>query len=145
MDSRLGSRQGRARLAWSAMGFVSDWLPVVAWMFVIFLSSSQPTVPGPPEPWLDFVMKKLAHVATYALLGALVWRGLHFRRGALAWALFLTALYGATDEFHQSLVPPREPAIRDVAIDTLGGFLGLLATQLCLDVYSPGKRRFLGR
>ena len=134
-----------SQAAWSAARFLYDWLPVAAWMLVIFISSSQPTMPGPPEPWLDFLIKKMAHVATYALLAALIWRALHFSRGALLWALLLTALYGASDEFHQSLVPPREPAIRDIAIDTFGGFLGLLAVQVCSDLYAAGRRRLLGR
>ncbi len=35
-------------------------------------------------------------------------------------ALWLAALYAATDEFHQTFVPSREGCLRDVAIDSSG-------------------------
>ena len=83
-------------------------------------------MPGPPGTLLDFVIKKAAHVVSYAVLAGLVWRAWGFRSETLFWSLLITALYGASDEWHQSMVPPRDAAVRDVAIDTMGGYLGLV-------------------
>ena len=43
----------RARL------LLSHWLPPILWMVLIFVVSAQPTLPSPPDPWLDLLLKKL--------------------------------------------------------------------------------------
>lgn len=97
------------------------YLPLIIWCCLIFLMSgrSQPDIG--PTYWTNFAAKKFAHLVEYAILAVLSYRA--FR----SWktALFFTALYGASDEFHQSFVPGREPRVRDVLIDILGGGLGL--------------------
>ena len=45
-------------------------------------------------------------------------------RGALFLAVALASLYGATDEFHQSLVPGRDADVVDWVADTLGAAIG---------------------
>ena len=68
----------------------------------------------------------------YALLALAYWRALEFkdRRQWLAW--ILAVLYAATDEYHQSFVPGRHPAVFDVMVyDNLGAALSLwLASTL---------------
>ncbi len=39
-------------------------------------------------------------------------------------SLIFTALYGASDEWHQFYVPERMTDVRDVVADTIGGTLG---------------------
>lgn len=101
---------------------VVAWLPVVAWAVVIFAFSSVPSLSTELGTW-DTVLRKLAHLAEYAVLGALLCRAV--RRPGLAVAL--AALYAVTDEIHQTFVEGRHGAPLDVAIDTTGALLGVLA------------------
>jgi VanZ family protein len=91
-------------------------------MMVIFGLSSIAHPPPLPEG-----TDKDVHSLLYAGLGVLLvralaggWRG----RVTLTIALATTALaglYGITDEFHQSFVPPRQVEALDVVADTIGG------------------------
>ena len=96
------------------------WLPVVAWAALIFALSSIPSLNTGLGTW-DLVLRKLAHAAEFAVLGALLERWLH------RWPLALLAgsLYAATDELHQLLVPGRAGAVTDWAIDTAGVAIGV--------------------
>ena len=78
------------------------WLPVVAWAALIFAFSSVPDLGTGLGGW-DLVLRKLAHAAEYAVLGALLVRATG--RAGLAFAL--GALYAVSDEVHQSFVPGR--------------------------------------
>lgn len=111
--------------------FSKYWLPVIVWAVVIFTFSSS-AVPKVGETyWQDFVAKKIAHIIEYALLGILFYRALKGygikSSDAIIGAIVLTLVYGFTDEFHQMFTPGREPKIRDVIIDTVGGALGVLS------------------
>ncbi len=77
---------------------------------------------------LHAVLRKTAHVTEYAVLGVL-WCSV-LARGrrpwqAIGWAIGLAALYAMMDEAHQAFVPNRTPAVRDVALDTVGAVLGV--------------------
>lgn len=96
------------------------WLPVVAWAAVIFAFSSVPSLSTGLGFW-DLVLRKLAHGAEYAILGALLERWL--RRPWLA--LAAGSLYAATDELHQAFVPGRAGVPTDWAIDTAGVVIGI--------------------
>ena len=132
---------------------VSKWMPVFAWMLLIFAGSSDALSAEhtsrfivPFLRWLDpqisiatiatvhFTLRKLGHFSEYAILASLLLRGLRgtFREGrsgflALA-AFFIAAGFAASDEFHQSFVPTRTASARDVLIDCLGA---LFAVALC--------------
>jgi VanZ family protein len=81
------------------------------------------------------VIRKLAHVTEYFILGLLLFRA--FRGGAKGklrgeWALYsilVVVLCAAADEFHQSFVSTRTASLLDVALDTLGG---ILAQGVCV-------------
>jgi VanZ family protein len=98
------------------------WLPVVAWAALIFASSSVPSLSSGLGTW-DTVLRKGAHLAEYAVLGALLLRALG-RDGA---AFLAGVAYAATDELHQHFVSGRHASPVDVAIDAVGVALGLLA------------------
>jgi VanZ family protein len=104
---------GRSRL--------STWLPVVVWAGVIFAFSSVPSLGTGLGTW-DLVLRKLAHLSEYALLGLLLARAVRRPWAALA----LAAGYAATDEVHQTFVEGRHGAPLDVAIDTLGALAGIV-------------------
>ena len=69
----------------------------------------------------DFVLRKIAHVCEYAILGALLLRAL----GRAELAVAAGVAYAATDELHQHFVPGRHAALRDVAIDAAGVLAGV--------------------
>jgi VanZ family protein len=97
------------------------WLPVVAWAAVIFAFSSVPHLGTGLGTW-DLVLRKIAHTAEYAVLGALLTRAT--ARPALAFGLGV--LYAASDELHQTFVAGRHGSPVDVAIDAVGVAIGVL-------------------
>ena len=99
------------------------WLPVVAWAAVIFAFSAVPSLGIGLGGW-DLILRKLAHVAEYAILGALLARALPSR---LSVAFALGVAYAVTDEIHQTYVPGRAGRPLDVLIDAAGVALGVLA------------------
>jgi VanZ family protein len=100
---------------------VTVWLPVVAWAAVIFAFSSVPHLGTGLGTW-DTVLRKGAHIAEYAVLGALLYRAL----GREAPALAAGIAYAATDELHQHFVRGRHASPVDVAIDAVGLALGMM-------------------
>jgi VanZ family protein len=96
------------------------WLPVLAWAGLIFAFSSVPDLGTGLGTW-DLVLRKLAHAAEFAVLGALLLRALRDERAALAAGI----AYAASDELHQHFVPGRTGAPVDVVIDAAGVALGV--------------------
>ncbi len=133
--------------------FLKHWLPVLIWLGVIFLGStdmlsaehtSRFLVPFLRwiDPQISFAtlnaiqlgIRKLGHLTEYAILAMLLWRAL---RSGTRWQmkmsiLFLvaalaSAIFAASDEFHQSFVPSRTASPTDVMIDICGALIGLLS------------------
>jgi len=142
--------------------FLKHWLPVLIWLGVIFLGStdmlsaehtSRFLVPFLRwiDPQISFAtlnaiqlgIRKLGHLTEYAILAMLLWRAL---RSGTRWQmkmsiLFLvaalaSAIFAASDEFHQSFVPSRTASPNDVMIDICGTLIGLLS---CL-MFAARKR-----
>jgi VanZ like protein len=96
------------------------WAPVVLWAAVIFTFSSIPDLGTGLGTW-DLVLRKLAHGAEYAVLGALLLRALREEIPA-----FVAGVgYAITDELHQHFVPGRAARPLDVLIDSAGVALGI--------------------
>ncbi len=81
---------------------------------------------------LHFLIRKLAHVTEYAIFAFFLYHALQGGR-ARAWrwrtavtAIFIAGAYSLSDEFHQTFVPGRGPALRDCALDTVGATVGIL-------------------
>jgi VanZ family protein len=105
------------------------WLPALLWASLIFFLSAQPVLPktGPSIPHAD----KLAHLVMYAILGFLTTRALRRAHNlplqtAIPLAILIGALYGASDEWHQSFIPPRTPDMADWIADVTGTTLAQL-------------------
>ena len=97
------------------------WLPVLAWAGMIFAFSSVPDLGTGLGAW-DLVLRKLGHVAEFAVLGALLLRAARDERIALAAGI----AYAVSDELHQSFVPGRIGSPLDVLIDAVGVALGVV-------------------
>ena len=132
--------------------FVKYWFPLLIWLGVIFVGStnlmsaehtSRFVVPfllwlkpgmSPHTIWVILVvMRKCAHVAEYVVLALLLWRALRsvpiLRTKTLmvfAAVVLGCALFAASDEFHQTFFKSRTPSVRDVLLDIAGAILGLL-------------------
>ena len=132
--------------------FLKYWLPLLIWLGVIFVGStsvmsaehtSRYIVPfllwlkpgmSPAAIWTILVVaRKCAHVTEYAVLALLLWRAFRnvqvLRTRTLmvfGAALLGCALFAASDEFHQTFVKSRTPAVHDVFLDVTGAVLGLL-------------------
>ncbi len=102
---------------------VKRWALVVLWMGLIFWLSSIPSLSSGLGNW-DLLLRKLAHLTEYAVLGALLARVLPAFP-----ALWIGMAYAASDEIHQSLVPGREGALLDVGLDSVGVLVGILILQ----------------
>lgn len=108
---------------------MSSWLPVIAYMAMLFGFSSLSTLPSPPG---DFSFYDV-HIGAYAGLGALAARA--FAAGRLrnvTWrgvcgAIALSSIYGITDEYHQLFVPGRSFDVLDMLADALGSVVGASA------------------
>jgi VanZ family protein len=114
----------RRKLVTKRSRFVNEWLPAVAWAALIFALSSVPDLGTGLGGW-DLVLRKIAHAAEYAVLGALLLRATG--RAGLAFAL--GAAYAISDEVHQSFVPGRLGSPLDVAIDAAGVAVGIVLWQ----------------
>ena len=107
--------------------FFRYWFPVLVWVALIFYLSGIPRLGTGLE--YDFLLRKCAHVAEYAVLSFLFARALlaSFQGMVsilLTINLVVVILYASLDEFHQSFVPGRVSDWKDVLADTIGGFLG---------------------
>ncbi len=114
------------------------WLLVVGYCGFIFFLSAQSN----PLPLLTaHIWDKALHFTEYATLGALLalafgvwdqptngWR--------VALAILCGALYGASDELHQSFVPGRDAEVGDAVADALGTSLGVGALWLLATLQS---------
>lgn len=136
---------------------VLSWIAVFAWMAIIFSFSHQPATvsSGMSSGITDIILKavsqissdvavdvdtlhtfvrKNAHFFVYLILGVLVFRALHKSgisgyRGAGA-ALLISLLYAMSDETHQLFILGRSGELRDVLIDSLGAFTGIILILL---------------
>ena len=110
---------------------VLAWLPAVAWAGLNFFLSAQP----------DETLKKLGlqgqllsiggHLVVYFVLMVFLVMALRYSsnlssRQVTIVALLIVALYGLSDEYHQSFVPGRTATIADWFVDLIGAGLAWL-------------------
>jgi hypothetical protein len=115
---RIGSRSRRRMLSLLA--------PPLALMGVIFFLSAQPDL-NSGLGTIDFIGRKLIHMAEYGLLWWLLLRAFGFARPGPAAGIALA--YAATDEFHQTFVHGRSGSPADWAIDAVGVAVAWVAWQ----------------
>jgi hypothetical protein len=104
--------------------FFFFWLPPLIWAYVIFYISSGSVPKAGDTFWVDFVIKKSAHMLEYGIFAILFYRAFintgWDKKKAFILTLLLAVLYGSTDELHQFFTPGRESRLRDVIFDTIG-------------------------
>jgi VanZ family protein len=134
---------------------VVNWGPVILWMIVIFVFSTEwfssanttpflapllanllPAAFAPRIEGIVILIRKLSHWSEYFILAILLMRALKaevssqsaMRRSISS--IVLATLYAASDEFHQSFLPSRTANPVDVAIDSFGAVCGTLWCHL---------------
>ena len=131
--------------------FLKYWLPLLTWLCVIFVGSTdlmsaeqtsrflvpflrwlKPDISTGALAQVHFFVRKLGHISEYAILAILLWRALRsgtnlrIKMSLLFVAVWLACgIFAAGDEFHQSFVPSRTASLLDVMIDLSGAFIGL--------------------
>lgn len=95
---------------------------------------------------VDKPVRKMAHMAEYAVLGALlvgaVVSGLEIKKKYLLFAWLIAVVYACTDEVHQLFVPGRYGSVIDVGIDAIGAFAGVVAGSIVLKfIMKRNKKR----
>ena len=105
------------------------WWPALAWAILIFIGSS---IPGHSLPHFS-LWDKLEHAIEYSIFSSLLAYGFGLRRWW--WAIVVGALFGVTDEFHQTFTPGRSGNdLGDMTADLVGSILGA-------SVYYLARRR----
>ena len=121
--------------------FAKWWLPVIAWLIVIFIGSSIGNVPRVGDKTTDGVVHRAAHLLEFAILGALWLRATSkdkpiTKRDVIV-TLIAVALYGASDEFHQRFTPGRSSEGLSVLFDVAGGLIGAWAWRWWVSPRGP--------
>ena len=93
----------------------------------IFFVSSLPGTLGISQ---SFSVAKAYHIIVFFLFALFLFTTIKGKNKLKAWqivtVLIISIIYSILDEFHQSFVPGRDPALRDVMIDSFGIFLSIL-------------------
>ena len=96
------------------------WTLALSYMGLLYWLSSQTSTGGKPLPVPDKLVHAVAYfglcVVVRLAVGTVTTRALL----ATAIAVGLTLLYGATDEWHQSFTPGRQPDLLDWVADAVG-------------------------
>jgi VanZ family protein len=116
--------------------------PLLAYAALIFIVSSMSRL-APPDIGITF-FDKIIHCGEYGLFFLLAMRAVSgapvdvSRRSAYIWAIALTVIYGALDEYHQSFVPGRDADVYDLVADTCGALLAATGFYI---IHRRKKRR----
>ena len=128
------------------------WLWVALWMLVVFLFSTSAfsgdntsRIIGPILKWISpgisnesiafvqFFLRKTAHIIEYAFLAILLCNAIVRRlkefsaKVLIVRSVFISLIYAASDEWHQSLSADRIGSLMDISIDGVGALFGALS------------------
>lgn len=118
---------------------------VIIWMIIIFMFSSQT---GDESSMISdtivnkticinnncnfelatFIIRKFAHLFMYFILGILVMNNFKISKRNILYAFVICVLYSISDEIHQIFSYERSAEIRDIFIDSIGSFIGIIFT-----------------
>lgn len=96
---------------------------------------------------IHYYVRKAAHMTEYFLLAIAISFPLYVYRIRGFWLMLLAGIvcvgFAGFDEYHQSFVASRTPSLKDVGIDSIGAFVGILLVQaFCWSsLHSPGQKK----
>ena len=120
---------------------------VIIWMAVIFIMSSfNSTDSGNQSGFivdiisnilninnidvLSLIIRKLAHLSEYFILGLLVYNLIYSYNKKMYIAIIICIFYAISDEVHQMFVPGRSCQMLDICIDSIGSVLGIFLSSI---------------
>jgi VanZ family protein len=121
----------------------SAWLPVLAYIGVIFSLSSLHSTGPTYFAWQD----KVEHFLEYGCFGLLLARAFRMSLGVqrgLGWALGVVAFgsfVAAADEIYQRWVPGRDSDVRDWVADTTALIVAVLVVSLIARLWARTRGR----
>ena len=122
-------RTGQSKLR----NFLICWLPLIIYCLAIYIQSGQPGLKHIPDVrFLD----KFLHFGAYGLLGILFFRAYETlplkanKTLLILLSIGSATLYGISDEIHQYFVPSRTADIADMAADSVGSIIGVIAAWM---------------
>lgn len=95
---------------------------------------------------IEYYVRKAAHMTEYFLLAIAISFPLYVYKVRGFWLMLLAGIvcvgFAGLDEYHQSFVANRGPSVRDVGIDSIGAFIGILLVQaFCWStLHNPEKK-----
>jgi VanZ family protein len=93
-----------------------------------------PIILQPADPstiqHLNVFFRKSAHIIVFGILAIFIYKCLEGQRFSYILVLLFTILYAIFDEWHQSFVPGRTSAFKDVLFDTFGASVTLLSIYI---------------
>ena len=136
--------------------FLKNWLPVMVWVGVIFLGSTdlmsaehtsrfivpflrwlKPDISAETLASIHFIVRKCTHVGEYAILALLLLRAATLITNSkrsipilYLSVLGVSLIVAATDEFHQTFIASRGASVQDIMIDSSGAVLGLVIASI---------------
>lgn len=96
---------------------------------------------------IHYYVRKAAHMTEYFLLAVAISFPLYVYGVRGIWLILIAGCicvgFAGLDEYHQSFVSDRTPAVKDVFIDSCGACIGIILVQaLCWSAMHPlGKRK----
>lgn len=96
---------------------------------------------------INYYVRKAAHMTEYFLLAIAISLPLYVYGVRGFWLMLLAGIicvgFAGLDEYHQSFVANRTPAVKDVGIDSIGAFIGILLVQaFCWStLHNPAKKK----
>jgi VanZ family protein len=106
---------------------------MAAWMGAITYWSGQASLPIDQAQVVEVLQGSehgLAHLVAFSLLGLLAYWALEGVPRAARLAVVLTAVFGATDEWHQAFTPGRHADVEDVVLDTVAAAVAIVVWRL---------------
>lgn len=82
---------------------------------------------------IHYYVRKAAHMTEYFLLAISISFPLYVYRVRGFWLMLLAGIvcvsFAGFDEYHQAFVDGRGPSVKDVCIDSIGAFIGIVMVQ----------------
>jgi VanZ family protein len=120
--------RGKMMIKESTLQRVLAWLPAVAWAGLIFFLSAQPDETFEKLGLQGQLLSIGGHLVVYFVLMVLLVLALRYSsnlssRQVYILAFLIVALYGLSDEYHQTFVPGRTATMADWFVDLIGAGL----------------------
>jgi VanZ family protein len=125
------------------LSFVSSYF---GWISFYYGDSLVSLATRSPAEFVEFFIRKGAHLVTFAILAVLSYRVFSYFLKNVVYssllALIFVILYSAFDEYRQALNPGRSGMVEDVILNFVGGTLGVILWIKIMKVVKRKRKKF---